>query len=643
MTVRFKPTPLIYAFLIAALTLLAYSGTFESPFIFDDAINIVENSSLFNRSSFWEILIPPRGTGVAGRPLINLSLAFNYAVSGENTWSYHLFNLLVHILAALSFFGIVRRSLLFHGSKADHAAFFAFACAILWALHPLQTESVTYIIQRCESLMGLFFLTTFYCAIRGWQSDSPENWHLAAVVSFILGVGSKEVIVAAAPLLFLYDLIFVHQNPKEILRRSPLLYAGLLLGLILLFLLVAAGGTSSSGTANLTFSPMEYWITQTQVLAHYIFLSFRPYPLCIDYAWPMATGAEAWPYLALTAMLLTATAYALIRAPRIGFLGLWFFAILAPTSLMPLPDAAFEHRMYLPLAAIVVLSVAGVSRLSQAAARRLPAGGEKGPSLAGRGALYLLLFACSALLILTYGRNLLYRSDISIWNDAVLQCPENSRARVNLGSALVRSMMYPEALPHLQESLRIEVKNALRYAERQPPPGEHKKYVDRYLSIRSVYAFGRYNLGVAHLSLGRSHEAIDHFREALRVRPDYPSAHTSLGIALYLRGQKEEAFRHLRRAVDLKPSDANALTNLGAALRLSGDLPEALQYLSKALRLKPDNTEAHYAMGLTLQALGRAGEADFHLGEAKRLHDRRMADAAKEGRPQPAGNGRMAP
>ena len=197
MPVRFRHNIFVYPILITVLTILAYSNTVQAPFIFDDTINIVENASLFNRSSFWGILTPSKGTGVAGRPFVNLSLALNYAISAENTWSYHIFNLIVHILAALSLFGVIRRSLLSDRLNEDYgrtSTHFAFACTLLWVLHPLQTESVTYIIQRCESLMGLFFLLTFYCSIRGWQSDSPKNWHLAAILSFLMGVGSKEVI-----------------------------------------------------------------------------------------------------------------------------------------------------------------------------------------------------------------------------------------------------------------------------------------------------------------------------------------------------------------------------------------------------------------------------------------------------------------
>ena len=631
MPVRFRNNIFIYPILIAAFTILAYSNTFEAPFIFDDAINIVGNASLLNRSSFWEILTPPEGTGVAGRPVVNLSLAFNYAISADNTWSYHLFNLAVHILAALSLFGVIRRSLLSDRLKVRYgnvSNLFAFACALLWVLHPLQTESVTYIIQRCESLMGLFFLLTFYFSIRGWQSDSPRRWHLAAILSFLMGVGSKEVIVAAPILLFFYDLIFFHENPKNALCHSPLLYSGLLLGLITLLLLVAAGGTSSSGTGNITFTPMDYWITQPRVILHYLLLSFWPYPLCIDYAWPVSTMAEGWPFMMIMALLLTISIYAIFRYPPIGFLALWFFFILAPTSVMPLPDIAFEHRMYLPLAAIVLMVAAGAYRLLQGAAARLSSSRGTEVNILCRGALYLLILCSLSFLILTYSRNQDYETDISLWANTIRQYPENSRARVNLGSAFIQNMKYREALPHLQESLRIEVANAAHFSDHSSEPGEKIEKYYKYLSIRSVYSFARHNLGVAYLSLGKIDWAIQNFREALHIRPGYYSAHSSLGIALYLQGKEAEAFRHFRSALDLKPDDSTSHTNLGAALRLSGNGMEALKHFAEALRLDSKNPEAHYGMGLTLLQLGRSQESAFHLQEAARLYQNRTAKAA---------------
>jgi hypothetical protein len=155
---------------IVAAGLWAYHNSFQGPFIFDDVGNILENPTIRHLWPIWETLSPPQRSGIAGRPVINLSLAVNYACGGTRVGGYHALNLGVHILAGLTLFGIVRRTLLQprlrerFGPPADGLALIT---AVLWTIHPLQTESVTYIIQRCESIMGLFYLLTLYCFIRG--------------------------------------------------------------------------------------------------------------------------------------------------------------------------------------------------------------------------------------------------------------------------------------------------------------------------------------------------------------------------------------------------------------------------------------------------------------------------------------------
>ncbi len=183
----------LYILIIVISALLAYSGSFGVPFIFDDIPNIPDNLSIRNIKSLKEIIHPPKN--IAGRPVINITLAINYAVSGTKVWSYHLLNLLIHICASLILFGIIRRTLLsekLYKKYASVSGRLALICTLIWMLHPLQTQAVTYIIQRCESLMGMFVLLTLYCAIRGWQSSAPCYWHFAAVISCIIGVAQKK-------------------------------------------------------------------------------------------------------------------------------------------------------------------------------------------------------------------------------------------------------------------------------------------------------------------------------------------------------------------------------------------------------------------------------------------------------------------
>ena len=611
---HFEKDILRYSLIIAVCVVLAYANTFCVPFIFDDQINIVENSSIRNLSSVYQMLAPPFGMGVSGRPVINFTLALNYAISGENPWSYHLLNLLIHLSAALCLFGIVRRTFLsdrLKGRYGGAATPLAFGCALLWALHPLQTQAVTYTIQRCESFMGLCFLLTFYFAIRGWLSVDQRQWHLAALLSFLIGIGTKEVIVVAPVLLFVYDLIFFQGSMRDVLRRSHLLYAGLVFGLLTLGFLVAAGGTTSSGTGRMTFSALDYWVTQPEVILHYLKLTIWPYPLSLDYDWPIAKPHDSWPAIIITAGLILFSVWALWKRMPIGFCAAWFFAVLAPTSLIPLPDVAFEHRMYIPSIAIVVITVTGVYGLIDVATKRWSKSEAVGNVMRRKGAIYLILFVGPALVILTYARNINYGSDVSIWAAAVQSYLENSRAQANLGNALLQEGDLRSAMGHLYKALHIETKNAQRYR------GALTYY--EYLRVRPVYAKVQDNIGWAWLQKGNAVTAIEHFQEVLKVNPDNTVALAHMGTALYFLGKRDDSLDYFRRAILLKPSDPAIQVNYGVTLRLQGRLIEAMEQFQAALRLMP-NVEAHYGMGMALRQLGRNAEAVIHFQEALRLN-----------------------
>src|ERR1039458_595429 len=153
--------------LVVAVGLVAYHNSFTGPFIFDDMYTIRDNPTIRRVWPIWQALSPPHrgGTTVEGRPLINLSFAVNYALGAYHVWGYHALNLSVHILAGLTLLGVVRRTLRqprLRGRFSAAADGLALATAVLWMVHPLQTESVTYIVQRAESLMGLFYLLTLY-------------------------------------------------------------------------------------------------------------------------------------------------------------------------------------------------------------------------------------------------------------------------------------------------------------------------------------------------------------------------------------------------------------------------------------------------------------------------------------------------
>lgn len=556
------PRHMIYAIIIIIISIAtAYGNTFSAPFIFDDTINILENTSIRQLWPPWRSFIIPAETGLAGRPIVNLSLAINYAISATEVWSYHLFNLFIHMFATFTFFGIVRRTLMADRTFSTHSGdtfSFAFACALLWGLHPLQTQAVTYIIQRCESLMALFFLMTLYCAIRGWQSHEQTRWHLVAIMCFSIAVGSKEVAVIAPLVLLPYEWVFEGRQPLQAIRRSPLLYTGLFLGLALALLVSAIGNTFISRTENTRIDLLSYWMTQCQVILHYLSLALWPSNLTIDYGWPGATFAEAWPAVIAVMILLSLTMYFLLKRKPSGFLGACFFLILAPTSLIALPDLAFEHRMYLPLAALIPLAMSALAKAYVWGVNRLPLRVLTQNTYSLNALMILAICFAMAYWLLTFQRNHDYRSAIAIWSDTVKKRPINFRGYHGLGLALTSTGRVDEGLDNLRHALKLNPYDAYANIDtgnvlfRQNRPDEAIPFFLEAIRIKPRSAKAHNSLGAALAQTNRLDEAITHFSEALRIKPDYASARNNLSLA------SSEQERNPCTSIALTPEGANS-------------------------------------------------------------------------------------
>jgi Flp pilus assembly protein TadD len=582
----------VYAFVIVAAVLLAYGNSFSGPFIFDDLAWIPQNPHIRHLWPLWDTLQAPHGTTTTGRPLVCLTLALNYAVGGLEVWGYHAVNLAIHVFAALVLFGIVRRTLegpRLRGRFGTHASGLAAAVAVCWAVHPLQTESVTYIIQRMESLMGLLLLLTLYCVIRG--NDSPRHlwWYAAAIVCCALGMGSKEDMVVAPIIALLYDRTFLARSWLELGRERSGLYAGLAATwLILIALVVMSKGRGL--TPNLAIvSPWHYAQNQFGAVAHYLRLAFWPNRLCLDYGWQFAVP-RSWAMLGTIMVwpLLAATAWALVRAPSLGFLGAWFFLTLAPSSsLVPIQDMVAERRMYLPLAAVVMLTVLAVWYALTVLGRRLAW---------TWAAIALACVALSALIAGTLAwrtaqRNQDYRSGVAIWTDTIDQRPQNVRAWNNLGYAYYKAGQVDSAIAYYQRATKL----------------------------RPTYAMAHANWGNACIAQGRYNEAITHLSEALRLSPEDADAHNDLGFALQQLGDRSQAMVHFRAAIRAQPDHARAHYNLSVLFTDLGEFDQALQELQAVRRLLPDRPEILYKLGLLLSSHGRYAEACANFAEAVRL------------------------
>ncbi len=505
---------------------LAYHNSLGGPFIFDDPRSIRDNPTIRSLWPIWPLLSPPaEGLAIQSRPVINISLAINYAIGGLDVRGYHIFNLVVHILAALTLFGIIQRTLHL-AVMPEHIARsslpLAFVAALIWAVHPLQTEAVTYIIQRTESLMGLFYLLTLYCMIRGAGAVRPFWWYVAAVVACTLGMGSKEVMVTAPLIVLLYDRVFLARSLKQVFRHRWPLYIGLAATWVLLAaLVIPPGGRGSSVGFGYWAALRAYIPGQAIVVVRYLRLSFWPSPLIIDYGiFRTGSAAQVLPYAVILVLLLVGTVLAFRDRPWQGFLGVWFFAILTPSStLVPLLiQPAAEKRMYLPLAAVIVAVVICTYGLGRRLASRLgPHLGTIVGQLAGVG-----LTAAAVLILgfLTVRRNCDYRSELAIWQDTVDKLPHSYHAWNSRGAAYQDVGDYDQAIHDYTQALRLNPQFAQTYRNR----------------------------GLARSKKGRYDQAIEDYTHAIKLKGNYAEAYNSRAVAHYHKHQYARARADARRA-----------------------------------------------------------------------------------------------
>jgi tetratricopeptide (TPR) repeat protein len=645
--------------MLAGAATFAYQTSFAGVFVFDDEFAIQRNPNIRALWPLTRALSAPPESPVSARPVASLSLAVNYALSPvesrdvmapggadappdvsrrflANVWGYHAMNLALHVFAALAVFGVVRRTLDCerlrpHFGAASRAL--ASVVALVWVVHPLTTDAVTYVTQRTEVLMGLFYLLTLYCAIRGAEPGIDRarrrGWAIAAVIACALGMGSKQTMVTAPFVVFLWDWMFGSRDvvparaESQISARAPSpgarwfrwrLYAGLAATWVIL----AAGlalerWPHSIGIDREGWTPWTYLLTQAGVIVRYMRLSLVPVPLVLDYdGWPMARSVlDVAPQLALLGVLIGITMAAVLRRAPWGFAAAWVFALLAPSSsVLPLAtEIAAERRMYTALVGVVTLVVLGAYVLGQFVLERLVSN-EQPRRTARAVALVALAGVAGGLAMLTLDRNRDYWSAEQIWRDTVDKRPDNPRARLNHGVQLAADGRYPEAEAELREALRLK----------EPVAKAHL------------------NLGSILCSQQRFEEGVPHLERAIALDPESPTAHGNLGEAYGALGRRALAAAHFALAVEREPDKLFLLNRLGWLLATSPEddvrnAAKAIEMGERAVRLTSrqdpvslDTLAAAYAEAGRFDEAAAAAREALELTARRGGVDRSLAD-----------------
>ena len=626
------------AVFLVVLCLAAFYSSINGAFVFDDANALSRIDGL----SLW-----PSDYAALDRPLLYWTLKLNHAIGGKVTFGYHVLNTCIHLAAGLVLFDLVRRVLAETSCFRSQARWLAGASAAIWLVHPLQTQAVVYIVQRCESLMGLCFLLVLYCTLRGSRSARSGScsahssaWYVLAVLSLFFGLASKEVAAMAPLVLLLFDRVFLSASWREVVRRRWHLYAAMLLpmawGAIYIARNLFSGGSMGFGYEGL--SAVEYLRTQPGVILYYLRQAVWPSQLCIDLYWPVENHAGTILWTSAIVVALLSTSFALFwKHPGVAFLATSFFIVLAPTSsIVPIKDMAQEHRMYLPLACLVILAVLGVSRVLNALATRLRLPDREHAVCAASITAILL----TALSVRTVFRNADYDSKISLWQQTVKVCPGNPRAHGNLAVALDAAKRLDKAILHCRRALEVSPVRDPAFARRHQrlaallakrgDLAEAEVYCRRAIALEPGNARFRQDLGVILEEQGRFAEAELCFREALKIAPNDPWTRTNLARLLTKVDRVEEALPLLQQALKQSPSEILTFRGLAEAYEARGQSAKAVATLREARRLRPQSARVNHDLA---RILATSTDSEVRDGKLARQLALGVCERMK-GRPQ---------
>ena len=654
--------PLAAIVVVCALT---YANGLWHPFIFDDFGTVVFNPQIRNLWDVARVFAPLAESPVAGRPLVNLSFAINYAIGGLHVFGYHVGNLALHLGCALVAFGLVRRTLDTPGLSGVFglpSTAIALAVAIVWSVHPLTSEVVDYITQRSESMMALCYLLTLYASRRAFDPGRRTAWLAAAVVASAAGMACKESMVSAPLMVALYDRVFLYDSLRQAARSRWRLYVGLgTTWLVLAILLASHPRTSSAGFATTPVSVGTYLLNQSQMVTHYLRLAVWPHPLVLYYGWPQAlTIADVWPQTCLLVALVMAAVVAFIVRPRAGFLGLWVIVTLAPSSsFVPVgSEVGAERRMYLPLIALVTLAVVGVALAQGWFERRSSDTRGAMPARVSLTVTLVLVLLTATLSATTVARNREYASALTMARTVLTRWPGPS-ADDMVGTELARAGQHAEAIQYLRlaapsyppahYNLGSELLAVGRFDEAiaelqtliQDEPQLSTTVSARLLMGRAFEAKQRWPEAIAQFRLALAkdplnpdphgllaqalattqafEESIGHYQAFLAQRPTDAGAWNGLGIALVATGRAVESIPAFRQAVDLEPRNTHFQANLARALIDQGDMAEAAGHVQQAVGLTPSDPAVLELLGRVRESQGRTEEARHAFQQALRL------------------------
>ena len=568
-----------YCLLISLLGVLFFSNHLNNPFQFDSVAYIVNNANLKNPETllsfeFWKKEFLARG-------LLRISLAINAYLDGFRPFGYHIFNLAFHILNALLLFFVLEKSLRRFGMEAvgwvsKRIRSVSFFSAVFFLCHPIQTESVIYIMSRSEVIASTFYLAGFLLFQQLLERSSTSHlqyglYFLSIFLIALVGFSVKQIVATLPAIMILYYLCSCpdHSPALQFLKKWRWAITGIIAGVAgFLFYKLLTDETFLIGPSRPEemVGRAKYMLSQPSVIVfYYLKMLLFPMNLNIDPDIAVVTSLLSWNFLLpmFCIAFLLLCSLKVFKTRFVFFFLCWFFIILSPSSsIVTLHDLAAEHRTYLASAGIFILFACGVAEVTCRWGETRPLN-------------ITLIFCVFALGIMTMKRNAVWQSELSLWQDTHQKSPHKLRPLINLARAHSLEGNSEKAIQYYQESL---VKG----------PG--------------VFATN-YNLGALYLEKGLVTDALRHFQLASRIEPEIPEPFAKLGEIYLWQKNFKLADSYFKRAVELNPRSSKVFKNLGVVNFYHLNRPkQGLAYFTRSLNLDPGQPEADKIRELLAQS-----------------------------------------
>jgi tetratricopeptide (TPR) repeat protein len=640
-------------FLIAILGFIAYSNSLRVPFVFDDDTSILDNPVIKSLGNF---LSSSSGYEYNPRRFVGyLTIAVNYALGGLDVTGYHVFNLAVHIANAFLVYSLMvltfKTPRMRNSSLSLSSRRIAFFTAALFVVHPIQTEAVTYVVQRFTSLTTMFYLMSLSLYAR-WRLLEESGrlprrktllWYFLSLAAAVLAMKTKEIAFTLPIIVVIYEFFFFRlPTRRRVPFLAPILATLFIIPLSLLNIAKPLGEALSDASQvtriQTDVSRWDYLLTQFRVVVTYIRLLVFPVNQNLDYSYPIYRSFSS-PSVFLSFLFLLALfvfgLYLFLRSGRhdseygpglrlVSFGIMWFFVTLSvESSVIPIVDPIFEHRAYLPSVGFISAFVVGAMIVMS----RLKRKGERFVAMAVAPLLVVILLLFG---VATYSRNMTWNDPITLWSDVVKKSPAKARPIYNLGQAYDIRGAAEKAADLYRTAIRLDPYLAHAYnnlANIYEKQGRVELAIWLYRKVIAIYPkdnIARTNLGAVYAKQGRYAEAIAELTRAIRIKPDYAIAHNNLGNVYYERGYLDDAVREYQTAIKAKGNFSGAYNNLGLVYVKKGLLSEAAEEFRLAIRFEPGGAESYNNLGMVFLKQGNFEGA---------LHEFQRASALQPGNP----------